>query len=70
MPLPRLLRRCTYPLTARGCVNAIVTDLAFIEVTARGLILKEVAPGWTAAEVQALTEAKLIPAADLKEMEL
>jgi acyl CoA:acetate/3-ketoacid CoA transferase beta subunit len=39
-------------------------------VTAEGLILKEIAPGWTVPEVQELTEAKLIPAKDLKEIEL
>jgi 3-oxoacid CoA-transferase B subunit len=67
---PRIVKECTYPLTAKGCVSIIVTDLAFIEVTAKGLVLKEIAPGWTFEEVQALTEAKLIPAADLKEIEL
>jgi len=41
-----------------------------IEVTKKGLVLKEVAPGWTAKEIQALTEAKLIIAKDLKEIEL
>jgi 3-oxoacid CoA-transferase B subunit len=67
---PRLVKNCTYPLTASRCVKAIITDLAFIEVTDKGLVLKEVVPGWTADEIQKLTEAKLIPAADLKEMEL
>jgi len=41
-----------------------------MEVTPDGLILKEIAPGWTAAEVQALTTADIKPAADLKEIEL
>jgi 3-oxoacid CoA-transferase B subunit len=68
--VPRIIKNCTYPLTASRCVSVIVTDLAFIEVTDKGLVLKEVVPGWTAAEVQDLTEAKLIPATDLKEMEL
>ena len=67
---PRIVRKCTYPLTARQCVNLIVTDLAVIDVTVEGLILKETAPGWTVPEVQSLTEAKLVPAADLKEIEL
>jgi 3-oxoacid CoA-transferase subunit B len=48
----------------------IVTDIAVIEVTPKGLVLKEVAPGWTAKEIQALTEPKLKIAPDLKEMEL
>jgi len=67
---PRIVRNCTYPLTARQCVNLIVTDLAVIEVARKGLVLKEIAAGWTVKEVQALTEAELIPAADLKEIEL
>jgi len=67
---PRIVKECTYPLTARQCVSLIITDLAVIEVTGKGLILKEVAPGWTVPEIQNLTEANLIPAADLKEIEL
>lgn len=67
---PRIVKNCTYPLTARSCVNLIITDLAVIEVAKEGLILKETAPGWTFSEIQELTEAKLIPAKDLKEMEL
>ncbi len=67
---PRIVKECAYPLTARRCVNLIITDLAVIEVTGDGLVLKEIAPGWTFPEVQSLTGAKLIPAKDLKEMEL
>ncbi|HJX13301.1 MAG TPA: 3-oxoacid CoA-transferase subunit B [Dehalococcoidales bacterium] len=67
---PRIVKECTYPLTARGCVSLIITDIAVIEVTGEGLLLREVAPGWTVPEVQALTEARLTPAADLKEIEL
>jgi len=67
---PRIVKKCTYPLTARQCVSLIVTDLAVIEVTAEGLVLKEIAPGWTVPEVQSLTEAKFVPADDLKEIEL
>ena len=66
----RIEKKCSYPLTAKECVDLIVTDLAVIEVTPEGLLLKEVAPGWTAEEVQALTEPKLIIAPDLKEIEL
>jgi len=66
----RIVKECTYPLTARECVDLIVTDLAVIEVTPEGLMLKEVAPGWTAEEVQELTEPQLIIAPDLKEIEL
>jgi 3-oxoacid CoA-transferase len=67
---PKIVKQCTCPLTARECVDLIVTDLAVIEVTPQGLVLKETAPGWTAADVQALTEPQLIVAPDLKEIEL
>jgi 3-oxoacid CoA-transferase B subunit len=67
---PRIVKKCTYPLTAKESVDLVVTDLAVIEVKPEGLLLKEVAPGWTAEEVQALTEARLIIAPDLKEVEL
>ncbi|MFQ5861127.1 MAG: 3-oxoacid CoA-transferase subunit B, partial [Dehalococcoidia bacterium] len=53
---PKILMECTYPLTGKGCVNLMVTDIAVIEVTPQGLLLREVAPGWTPEEVQALTE--------------
>jgi len=55
----KVVKRCTYPLTAIECVNTIITDLAVIDVTPQGLALREVAPGWTADEVQGRTEAKL-----------
>ena len=67
---PKIVKQCTAPLTARECVDLIITDLAVIEVTPDGLLLKEVAPGWSAAEVQALTEPGLIVASDLKDIEL
>ncbi len=67
---PRIVKKCTYPLTAKESVDLIVTDLAVIEVTPGGLLLKEVAPGWTADEIQGLTEAELIISPDLKEVEL
>jgi 3-oxoacid CoA-transferase B subunit len=66
----RIVKRCTYPLTAKEAVDLVITDLAVIEVTPDGLVLKEIAPGWTAGEVQALTEPELIIAPDLKEVEL
>ncbi len=67
---PRIVKECTYPLTAKECVDVIVTDLAVIKVTPQGLLLMEVVPGGTAEEVQALTEPELIVAPDLKEIEL
>jgi len=66
----KMVRKCAYPLTAVGVVKLIVTDLAVIEVTAKGLVLKEVAPGLTAGDVQSVTEPKLIISPDLKEMQL
>ena len=66
----RILKQCNYPLTAPECVSLVCTDLAVIEVTKEGLLLKEVAPGWTADEIQAVTEPKLIVSKDLKEIEL
>lgn len=67
---PRILDRCTYPLTAPRCVSLIVTDLAVMEVGRQGLTLREVAPGWTPEEVQSLTGAKLAVSRDCKEISL
>lgn len=66
----RIVKQCTFPLTAKNCVKKIFTDIAVIDVTEKGLLLREIAPGWTVEEVQALTEPKLILAEDLKEIEL
>ena len=67
---PKIVEECTFPVTGQGCVYLIVTDLAVIERTDDGLVLKEVAPGWTPEEVQALTGARLTIAEDVKEFEL
>lgn len=67
---PKILNELTYPATARGKVNMIFTDLAVIEVTPKGLLLKEVYPGLTPEDVQSVTEPKLIISPDLREMEL
>lgn len=66
----KILKRCTYPITAKGVVKKIFTNLAVIEVTPKGLVLKEVAPGLTAKDVQSVTEAKLIVDPNLKEIGL
>jgi 3-oxoacid CoA-transferase subunit B len=44
---PKILKECTYPLTAPRCVNLIITNIAAIEVTPEGLLLKETVPGWS-----------------------
>jgi 3-oxoacid CoA-transferase subunit B len=66
----RVLKECGLPVTVRGKANLIISDIAVMEVTPQGLLLKEVAPGWTAQEVQALTGARLTVAPDLTEMTL
>ena len=57
-------------LLGGNCVYPVVTDIGVIEVTKNGMVLKEVAAGWTADDVQALTKPKLIVAPDLKEVAL
>jgi 3-oxoacid CoA-transferase subunit B len=64
----KLVQRCSYPLTARRAVNTIVSDLAVIDVTERGLLGRDAAPGITVEDVQARTEPPLLIAADLAEM--
>lgn len=56
---PKILKRCTLPLTAAGIVNLIITEMAVIEVAPQGLILKEVLPPFTPAQVIAATAATL-----------
>ena len=67
---PKIVRECIYPLTARKCVNLIVTNLAVIEVVKEGLLLKEIVAGLTTEDIQAVTEPRLIISPDLKELEL
>jgi len=66
----KILKRCSYPLTAPRCVDLIITDIAVIEVTDKGLVLKETAPGWTTDEIQRLTEPILIIDPDCQDIEL
>ncbi|MBI5243153.1 MAG: 3-oxoacid CoA-transferase subunit B [Elusimicrobia bacterium] len=65
---PKIVKECSYPLTGRRCVSLIVTDLAVIRVTGQGLVLEEAAPGFTAEEIQKVTEPKLIVSPGLKEI--
>jgi 3-oxoacid CoA-transferase B subunit len=57
---PKILKRCTLPLTGLKVVNLIVTELAVIDVTSDGLILKELAAGVTVSDVKKATDAELI----------
>src|SRR5580704_6563148 len=66
---PKILRQCTLPLTGVGVVDTIVTEMAYIRVTERGLVLEEVAPGLTAEDAQRATEARLVVSSNLKVMQ-
>ncbi|MFD3538576.1 CoA transferase subunit B [Streptomyces sp. NPDC058662] len=61
----KLVGECTLPLTGRGVVHRVITDLAVLDVTRSGFVLREVAPGVSVDEVRAATGAELALAADL-----
>jgi 3-oxoacid CoA-transferase subunit B len=65
---PKILKKCTLPLTGVKVVHTIVTEMALINVTPQGLVLDEVAPGLTADDVQRVTEPKLVVSSALKAM--
>lgn len=67
---PKILKKCTLPLTATGEVDMIITELGVMEITPKGIKLLEINPEYTVEEVQKLTEAELIVADDLKPMEI
>jgi 3-oxoacid CoA-transferase subunit B len=67
---PKVVNTLTYPATARKKVHKIFTDLAVIDVTPEGLVLREIYPGLTTEELQSVTEPKLIIPPDLREIEL
>jgi 3-oxoacid CoA-transferase subunit B len=67
---PKIVKCCSYPLTGLECVQTIVTDMAVIDVTVKGLVLREVAPGFTPEDVQAVTEPRLIVQASVPAMNL
>jgi len=66
---PRIVKKCSLPLTAGGVVDTIFTNLGVFQVTPDGLVLKEIAPGVTPEEVQKVTEPYLITDPSLKEIE-
>ncbi len=67
---PKIVRECSFPLTAQTCVSIIVTDIAVIDVTTEGLVLLEAAPGWTADAIQELTEPTLAISQNLGDFHL
>jgi 3-oxoacid CoA-transferase subunit B len=66
---PKILKKCTLPLTGMKVVNTIVTEMAYIDVTPQGLVLQEIASGLVPEDVQKATEATLIVSPALKTME-
>jgi len=62
----KILKHCSLPLTGKGVVNRIISDLAVMDVTPAGLVLRETAPGVTVEQVVKMTEANLAVAPDLK----
>jgi 3-oxoacid CoA-transferase subunit B len=67
---PKLLRQCSLPLTGKRCVSAVCTDLAWIDITPDGMVLRELAPGATVEGVQKVTEPRLIVAPELRAMKV
>lgn len=67
---PKILKKCNLPLTAKGQVNLIITEMGVMEITPKGIVLKEIHPEFTVEDVKAATEAELIIADDLKPMNL
>ena len=66
---PKILKKCTLPLTAKGQVNMIITEMGVMEITPEGIVLTEINPEFTVEQVQAATEATLIISPNLKNME-
>ncbi|MFT9493782.1 3-oxoacid CoA-transferase subunit B [Anaerosolibacter sp.] len=67
---PKILKKCSLPLTAVQQVDLIITEMGVMEVTPQGIVLKEIHPEFTVDDVKAATEADIIVAEDLKPMEI
>lgn len=65
---PKILKKCTLPLTAQGQVNMIITEMGVMEITDQGIVLTEINPEFTVEQVQEATEAQLIISPNLKSM--
>jgi acetate CoA/acetoacetate CoA-transferase beta subunit len=66
---PKILEKCTLPLTAEKCVSKIITEMGVMEVTPEGIVVTELHPDYTQEDIQAATGCKLIFSPDLKPME-
>lgn len=67
---PKILKECTLPLTAVGQISLIITEMGVLEVTEEGLVLKEIGSEFTIEDIKAATEAEIIIADDLKQMDV
>lgn len=67
---PKIVNRCTLPLTAPRCVSRVVTDVGVFDIEGGRVVLREYAPGWTPDAIQRITEAPLVVAPDVHEVSL
>jgi 3-oxoacid CoA-transferase subunit B len=68
--LPKILRKCTLPLTGVGVVDTVITELCLIDVTDHGLVIRELRQGVTLEDVQKVTEPTLVVDGDIRQMEI
>jgi 3-oxoacid CoA-transferase subunit B len=66
----KILKKCTLPLTGTGCINQVVTDMAVLQITKEGFVLKEIAPGLTVDEIKQATAASLKVDPNVREMKV
>jgi 3-oxoacid CoA-transferase subunit B len=67
--LPKILHKCTLPLTGVRVIDTIVTEMAYLRVTQSGLVLEEIGPGLTVEDVQRATQPRLMISPQLKTMD-